>query len=59
MTRKPIYHTLDELINKEWKTFLTVKVKGGKVVFRGFKGRYRLSWRDKEGKACSAFAEVR
>lgn len=44
LERKPVYDVLDELINQEWKTKCTVKAKGGKVAFRGFRGKYRLSW---------------
>lgn len=48
---KPVYNVLDTLINYEWKTKLDVKPeKDGKVKFRGFKGKYRLSWTDKSGK---------
>lgn len=49
MKRKRAYDALDELINKEWRTKLEVKVKGegegcGVVAFRGFRGKYRLNW---------------
>ena len=44
LERKPAYDALDELINHEWKTKAVVNAKGGKVAFRGFRGRYRLSW---------------
>ena len=51
MTRKPAYDALDELINGEWKTRTKVKVErrgeggeDGVVAFRGFCGKYRLSW---------------
>lgn len=48
---KPVYHELDMLINHEWKTNLSLKAdKNGKVQFRGFKGHYRVSWKDKSGK---------
>jgi GH35 family endo-1,4-beta-xylanase len=48
---KPVYFLLDELINKEWKTKTTLKAsKDGLVKFRGFKGRYVVSWKDKSGK---------
>jgi len=29
-----------------------------KVLFRGFRGKYRLSWKDKDGKACEKTVEV-
>lgn len=51
MNRKPAYGVLDELINKEWKTDLTVQSDAeGWVNFRGFTGKYRISWTDKKGK---------
>ena len=51
MEPKPSFHALDQLINHEWKTSLTLKAdKDGKVNFRGFKGQYRISWKDKSGK---------
>ena len=58
LRHKPAYDALDDLINREWKTKTTAKASGGKVAFRGFKGRYRLSWKDAEGKWRSKFVEV-
>ena len=50
MEPKPAYHTLEALINGEWKTHLTAKPDAeGRVTFRGFKGRYRLSYADAAG----------
>lgn len=48
---KPVYLAIENLINHEWKTQLTVAVdeKGG-VKFRGFKGNYHISWKDKAGR---------
>lgn len=55
MQPKPAYVALDNLINHEWKTRLTVKAgEGGRVTFRGFKGRYRASWTDASGATKSA-----
>lgn len=52
---KPVYHVLDTLINHEWKTNLSVKAdETGTVKFRGFKGNYRMSWKDKSGKVQQA-----
>ena len=52
MKKKPAYLALDQLINHEWKTRLTAKVEkvggggeGGVVKFRGFRGKYRLTWK--------------
>lgn len=50
MRPKTAYLALDDLINREWRTELTVPAKEGKVAFRGFRGGYRLTWRDGEGK---------
>ena len=51
MEPKPSFYALDNLINHEWKTNMTVKAgENGSLKFRGFKGRYRLSWKDKSGK---------
>lgn len=48
---KPVYYALDQLINHEWKTTLTLKPGlTGDIRFRGFKGKYRISWKDKSGK---------
>jgi endo-1,4-beta-xylanase len=40
---KPSYAALDDLINKEWKTNLTIPAQAGKpVTFRGFYGDYTV-----------------
>jgi transposase len=50
LSPKPVYHILDELINKEWKTEATLKASSdGDIKFRGFKGRYVVRWKDKSG----------
>jgi endo-1,4-beta-xylanase len=52
MEPKPAYYALNELINKEWKTNLLVKNAGAKAVeFRGFKGKYRVTWKNKAGES--------
>lgn len=59
MQPKPAYFVLNDLIHNEWKTNMTVKAdQNGKVAFRGFRGNYRLSWIDANGKACSAEYEL-
>ena len=51
MQPKPAFHEINNLINKEWKTRLTLTAdKDGTIRFRGFKGRYRVSYRDTTGK---------
>ena len=55
MQPKPAYFALDNLINSEWKTRLTVKAsESGRAAFRGFKGKYRATWRDASGAEKSA-----
>jgi len=50
MNPKPVYQTLDALINNEWKTRLTRAAGAdGSVKVRGFKGRYRVSYNDDAG----------
>lgn len=51
MEPKPAFYVLDNLINHEWKTSTTtVTDKQGTARFRGFKGNYRISWKNGEGK---------
>ena len=51
MQPKPSYYALNQLINEEWKTNTTVQAdENGKVQFRGFKGKYRITYKDKKGK---------
>lgn len=51
---KPSFYALDQLINHEWKTRLSVKAgKKGVVKFRGFKGNYKVSWTDADGNVVS------
>ncbi len=50
MEPKPAFYALDQLINHEWKTKLTTRATAdGTVNFRGFKGKYRVTWKDREG----------
>ena len=56
---KPAYRALDGLINRQWRTNLSLAAGGGKVAFRGFRGRYRLSWTGADGKLMSEIVEVR
>jgi hypothetical protein len=60
MAPKAAYFALDRLINEEWRTRLTVKAADdGSVSFRGFRGSYRLSWRDDSGALRTSTAEIR
>ena len=59
MKHKPVYDALDDLINREWRTKTAVRASGGKVAFRGFRGRYRLSWKDAEGMERTKLVEVK
>ena len=59
MTPKKAYFALDELVNREWRTRITATADAsGAVSFRGFKGDYRLTWRDASGAAREATAHV-
>ena len=49
MRPKTAYHAMNDLIHREWKTRTTVKAKGGKVAFRGFRGSYHLRWKNSDG----------
>ncbi len=59
MRPKTAYFAMDDLVNREWKTRTSVAVKDGKVAFRGFRGRYRLTWKGEDGKEMSQLAEVK
>ena len=59
MEKKPAYHALDQLINHEWKTSLDAKASAGKVAFRGFRGRYRLTWKGADGKPRAKTVELK
>ena len=51
MNKKPAYEALDQLINHDWRTNLTFKApKDGKISWRGFKGNYKITYKDKKGK---------
>jgi len=48
MNPKPVFYVLDSLINHSWKTRLNIIVnKNETEKFRGFKGKYRITWKDK------------
>ena len=49
MRPKTAFHALNDLIHREWKTKTSVKAQGGKVSFRGFRGRYHLAWKNADG----------
>ena len=52
MEPKLSYFALNDLINREWHTSTACRAdREGRAVFRGFRGRYRLSWTSAEGKA--------
>ncbi len=50
MKPKPAFYALDDLINHEWQTNTTIVVDENSIArFRGFKGRYRISWKNSAG----------
>ena len=60
LEKKPVYEALDALINREWRTNLDVTAGAdGTVAFRGFRGRYRLSWTGKDGQTETVLADVK
>ena len=59
MQKKPAYNALDQLINHEWRTNIDVPAKDGKVAFRGFRGRYRLTWTGADGRELSKICDVK
>ena len=58
MQKKPAYHALDSLINHEWRTNVDALSRDGKVSFRGFRGRYRLSWKGQDGNRCEKLVDL-
>ena len=60
MTKKAVWHEMNRLINGEWRTRLSLRAdSSGNVSFCGFKGRYRLSWKDSSGAEHAKSAEVK
>ena len=60
MTKKPAYNALWKLIHEDWRTKLEVAADAdGKVRFRGFKGRYRLAWKDRGGQVKTQEVELK
>ena len=54
---------MDDLVNREWRTNTKVKAEGEgerrTVKFRGFRGKYRLSWKGADGKQVVKLVEVK
>lgn len=60
MQPKPSFFALERLINHEWKTNIEKAVDGdGHLRFRGFKGKYRISWTDRKGRGHSMDYEAK
>ena len=60
LEKKPVYEALDALINREWRTNLDVTAGAdGTVAFRGFRGRYRLSWTGTDGQTKTQLVDVK
>ncbi len=60
MTPKPVFRALKHLICKRWRTNLFVSADAhGVVSFRGYRGRYRLTWKDSDGKESVRYFEVK
>ncbi len=59
MKPKAVYFAMKDLIQREWRTTLSTEVQNGQVAFRGFKGRYRLTWKGADGAETSRIVEVK
>jgi len=59
MQPKTVYHAMEDLFHREFRTVTTVKAKGGKVAFRGFRGRYHLRWTNAKGESCYRSIDVK
>ncbi|MBQ9454582.1 MAG: endo-1,4-beta-xylanase [Thermoguttaceae bacterium] len=61
MQPKPSFFALNKLINEEWKTKFVQKAESGSVdlKFRGFKGKYRITWTDVNGETKTLETVVR
>ena len=59
MEPKLSYFALDELINKEWRTNGELKAdSSARVGFRGFRGNYKFTWENADGKVESMTAHL-
>ncbi|MGN0833737.1 MAG: endo-1,4-beta-xylanase [Kiritimatiellia bacterium] len=60
LEKKPVYDALDRLINHDWRTNLEVATGAdGTIAFRGFRGRYRLTWKGKDGRTETKLVDVK
>ncbi|MDD3585883.1 MAG: endo-1,4-beta-xylanase [Thermoguttaceae bacterium] len=58
LKKKPVYFALDDLFNRQWRTNLTMKPTNSTISFRGFRGKYLVSWTDTNGKRQEKKIEV-
>ena len=59
MSPKISFYALDGLLNHEWRTNLEVKPdKKGKISWRGFKGKYKITWTKPNGTVVSEIYEL-
>jgi len=59
LNQKPVYDVLKNLIFNEWHTKLQAKISNdNSIQFRGFKGKYRISWRAKDGKSRERIIDI-
>jgi GH35 family endo-1,4-beta-xylanase len=57
---KPVYNTLDKLINETWHTRISAKTdSNGWITFRGFYGKYNVTLKGQDGKIYSYPVHVR
>ncbi len=59
MKPKLAYHAMNQLINETWKTMVNVKADAdGRISFRGFRGKYRLTWKGANGNPVTKLVEL-
>lgn len=60
MNPKPAYYALSELVENEWRTNLEAEPnENSEIKFRGFKGKYRVSWTTENEEEKSAIITVK
>ena len=60
MVPKQAYFALNKLINEDWKTHTVAKAdRNGEIEFRGFRGKYRLTWMNASGKEETSIVDLR
>ena len=59
MSPKISFYALDDLLNHEWRTNLELKPdRKGKISWRGFKGKYKITWTKPNGTVVTEIYEL-